>query len=92
MVPSGWLDCQPQIAHWFAIPPPVLSGSGSRVEGSYALLSAWVARLPVQIRACGDFLRSGDYILSITNAAGVVKLAYAPLPLFFELQLTRADP
>jgi hypothetical protein len=91
VISSGWLDRRPQLARWFAIPPPVLSGSGSRVEGSCALLSAWVARLPVQIRAWGDFPRSGDYIVSITNAAGVVKLAHAPLPLFLELQLARAD-
>jgi hypothetical protein len=30
----------------FAIPPPALSGSGSRVEGHNALLSAWFYQAP----------------------------------------------
>ena len=57
-------------------------------------------RLPVQSTTpmTIDFLRSynrrqqGIFYLSISNVGKVVKLAHAPLPLFFKLQLTRADP
>lgn len=37
-----------------AIPPPALSGSGSRVADCKVCLSAWHTRLPVQIVVSGQ--------------------------------------
>jgi len=79
-----------------AIPPPALSGSGSRVEGRSALLSAWFSQAPRAIldpvrklwnEFRDDYLltRPGSLFVSITNAELVVKSANAAFPLFLQL-------
>jgi len=39
-----------------------------------------------------DHRQQGIFYQSISNVGKVVKLAHTPFPLFFELQLARADP
>lgn len=70
-----------------AIPPPALSGSGSRVEGFWPSSQPGNTRLPVQImRMYGEYkVMVGELSRGMLPAS-----AHASLPFFFQLELARA--
>jgi hypothetical protein len=56
----------------FAIPPPVLSGSGSRVEGLWPSSQPDVTRLPVQLSNLGKFIPGLDPIIGVYRTEGLL--------------------